>query len=123
LPDYRGNHCFFFALYNCDFNKIGSTIHSINTGIDKGDIISHVVPDIFKEDNPETLYSKAEKEAIHKLSQLINTYEQGEEFPKLQQQFYGKLYKTRDRGLRDDIMYFVKRCIGRYNNLPSEKKV
>jgi len=109
LPDYRGNHCFFFALYNRDFDKIGSTIHFINAGIDKGDIICHIIPTITKNDNPETLYSKSEKEAIHKLSLLIKSYEQGEEFPRQKQLFYGKLYKMRDRGICKDVSFFFRR--------------
>jgi methionyl-tRNA formyltransferase len=36
LPNYRGCHCFFFALSNGDFDKIGSTIHFVNAGIDTG---------------------------------------------------------------------------------------
>lgn len=44
LPYYRGNHCFFFALYNKELDKIGTTIHFVNRGIDTGDIIERIVP-------------------------------------------------------------------------------
>ena len=42
LPDYRGWYGFFFALYEGAFDKIGSTIHFIDEGIDTGDIIEVV---------------------------------------------------------------------------------
>ena len=46
LPYYKGNHCFFFAYYNKEYDKLGSTLHFINDGIDTGDIIEWAIPTI-----------------------------------------------------------------------------
>jgi len=110
LPYYRGNHCFFFALYNREFDKIGSTIHFVNAGIDTGDIIEAVVPPIKVTDNAEQLYSRAEKMAIHRLVDLITLVQQGGEFPRRGQLFKGRLYKTRDRKPWHDLHHWF-RCI------------
>lgn len=64
LPFYKGNHCFFFALYNRDYDRIGSTIHFINKCVDTDPIICHVIPDITTTDTAESLYCKADKETI-----------------------------------------------------------
>lgn len=122
LPYYRGNHCFFFALYNQEFDKIGSTIHFVNAGIDTGDIIEVVVPLISPADNAEKLYSRAEKLAIHRTVELMKAVQQGGEFPRHVQPFRGKLYKTCDRKLWHDIHLWVrfvtgthKRALDRWN--------
>jgi methionyl-tRNA formyltransferase len=110
LPYYRGNHCFFFALYNQEFDKIGSTIHFVNAGIDTGDIIDIVVPPIKVTDNAERLYCRAEKMAVHKLVDLIRSAQQGGVFPRQAQLFRGRLYKTRDRKPWHDLHHWL-RCV------------
>ena len=113
LPDYRGNHCFFFALYHEDFNKIGSTIHFINAGIDRGDIVEVVVPPLYANDTPETLYCRAEKLAISCLVSWIEHAEQGLPLPRRPQTGPSKLYRTRDRKPYHDILLFLRRRFGR----------
>ncbi len=109
LPYYKGNHCCFFAFYNNEFDKIGSTIHFVNKFIDQGDIIDVVVPEITINDNAETLYCKAELAAIEKLIVYIKNYQLGIDFPRIPQKNVGKIYYTRDRKIYHEIMYFFKR--------------
>ncbi len=109
LPYYKGNHCCFFAFYNNEFDKIGSTIHFVNKFIDQGDIIDVVVPEITINDNAETLYCKAELAAIEKLIVYIKNYQLGIDFPRIPQKNIGKIYYTRDRKIYHEIMYFFKR--------------
>lgn len=103
LPYYKGNHCFFFALYNKEYDKIGSTIHFVNTGIDSGDIIEHVIPEIKVYDNAEKIYCRAEKKAIFRLIEILKAYDKGAEIKGTKQENKGKLYYTRDRRLRYDL--------------------
>jgi len=110
LPHYRGNHCFFFALYQRDFDKIGSTIHFIDRGIDTGDIIEIVVPPIEATDNAEKLYCKAERLAIHRLVAIIQNFGPTGNFPRQRQPFRGKLYCTRDRNPWHELHHWI-RCI------------
>ena len=116
LPNYKGNHCFFFAFYNNEFNKIGSTIHFVNKFIDNGDIIDRIIPEITQEDTPETLYCKAELEAIEKIIYHLKNYQLGIDFPRSSQDKSGKIYYTRDRKLHHEFMYllFKKRGFLKY---------
>ncbi len=109
LPNYKGNHCFFFAFYNQEFEKLGSTIHFVNEFIDNGDIIDIIIPEITEKDTPETLYCKAELKAIEKLIVHLKNYQSGMEFPRKPQEDVGKIYYTRDRKLHHELMYFFKR--------------
>jgi Formyl transferase len=113
LPYYRGNHCFFFALYEGAFDRIGSTIHYVDSGIDTGDIIEHVVPPIYKGDNAERLYCRAEKMAIHRLLDLLTECEQGAQWPRHVQPPGGRAFRTRDRKPRHDIAFWLRRLAGR----------
>ena len=97
VPDYRGNHCFFFALYNGHFSRIGSTIHFVDTGINTGDINERVQPPIYADDNAERVYCRAAKLAVNRLVEHILKWENGQSFPRDRQLSRGKLYLTRDR--------------------------
>jgi methionyl-tRNA formyltransferase len=113
LPDYKGNHCFFFAVYDGAFDKIGSTIHFVNRGIDTGDIVEVVVPPIYPIDSVEALYCRAEKMAVERLVKWIDFYEQGGTIPRATQLRKGKLYRTRDRKPHHDIILALRRLSGR----------
>lgn len=123
LPDYRGNHCFFFAMYHRRFDRIGSTIHFLNAGIDTGDIIEVVVPRIGPEDNAEMLYCRAEKRAIHRVSELIHAVQDGGEFKRTPQPFRGHLYRTRDRKLWHDLHHWIRCLTGSHQRALAEWNV
>lgn len=97
LPDYKGNHCFFFALLNEDFSKIASTIHLIDSGVDSGSIICRIHPSIYRSDDAEKLYCRAEKEAIQELDNLINKYGANIASLASPQQACGHIYLSKDR--------------------------
>lgn len=103
LPEYKGNHCFFFALLNEDYSNIASTIHLIDSGIDSGSLICRVHPVVYKTDNAEKLYCRAEKDAISELDRLITEY--GADIAGLAapQQECGRLYFTKDRTISCEI--------------------
>ncbi len=113
LPYYRGNHCFFFALYHGAFDKVGATIHFVDPGIDTGDIVEVVVPAIYPDDNAETLYCRADKMAIHRLVFWLEHLERGGTLPRRPQPPVGRLYRTRDRTLRHDLGFWLRRATGR----------
>ncbi len=112
LPDYKGNHCFFFAMDQGRFDRIGSTIHFVDSGVDTGDIIAHVFPKIHPTDSPETLYCRAEKMAILRLVELVEAYGRGHPFPRNTQLDRGRNYRTRDRGPLRDLAFLVRRRLG-----------
>ena len=77
LPHYRGNHCFFWALYDARHDLIGTTIHFVDPGIDTGDIIEIVTTTVAADDNAETLYCRAELLAIERLAHWLRQLEAG----------------------------------------------
>ncbi|RIV24682.1 hypothetical protein D2Q93_06250 [Alicyclobacillaceae bacterium I2511] len=113
LPYYRGNHCFFFAVYERAFDRIGSTIHFVDEGIDTGQIIEIVEPSIYPDDKPESLYCRAELIAIHRLAELIEQFNQGVNFPSFRTMEQGTLYRTRDRKPVHDIQFWWWRKTGK----------
>jgi hypothetical protein len=121
LPWYRGNHCFFFALYEQAFDRIGSTIHFVDAGVDTGDLITHVVPPIQAGDNAEKLYCRAEKAAIHRLVALLEALEAGEPLPRTPQPAGGRQYHTRDRKLHHDLREWWRRKRGRGGPSPDRR--
>lgn len=109
LPHYKGNNCIYFAYLNNDWNRIANTIHYIDAGIDTGDIIEIVRPEILPNDTPEILYCKAKKLAIHKLVEIIKKYQCSEHISRIPQDTHtGKQYKTEERNIKTAIIYFVK---------------
>ena len=109
LPHYKGNNCIYFAYLNDDWKRIANTIHYIDSGIDTGDIIKIVHPTILPNDNPEILYCKAKKLAIHELVKIIKKYQNCEYLPRIPQDInIGKQYKTEERNLKTSIFYLVK---------------
>jgi methionyl-tRNA formyltransferase len=114
LPDYRGNHCFFFAIYHDRLDKIGSTIHFVDPGVDTGDIVEVVVPPIYPEDfqsvlkSAEVLYCRAEMLAIHRLIGWIEHYQNGGQLPRIPQNEKGRLYRTRDRHFYHELILWLR---------------
>lgn len=115
LPFYRGNHCFFFPFYRGEFDKIGSTLHFVDPGIDTGAIIENIIPLIRSDDSPETLYCRAEKMAIDRLAEWIAYWESGGTIPRRPQQQRFRLNRTRDRGLWHDVDLWCRRVTGRFS--------
>jgi methionyl-tRNA formyltransferase len=111
LPDYRGNHCIFFALYNMDYLKTGSTLHFVNRNIDRGDIIERIIPPVYYTDNAERIYCRAERMAFNRLCFWIEQYELGNSLPKLPQLNTGRLYKMKDRKIHHDLSGFEENLI------------
>lgn len=113
LPDYRGCHCFFFALYEGNYDKIGSTIHYVNAGLDTGDIIEVVRPSISTEDTAESLYCKAESKAARRLISILHDRESGVEITSHPQEFRGRLILRRNRLPHHDLIFGLRRRFNR----------
>ena len=113
LPDYRGNHCIFFARYHDRLDRIGSTIHFVDEGIDTGDIVEVVTPAFAGYEQAETLYCRAEKLAIERLGELLVQMEHGTPLPRQARTTRGKLYRTRDRWPWHDLLMYC-RLFGRW---------
>lgn len=54
-PHYRGNDTLFWAYLNGDFEKLGGCIHYLSKGVDTGNILAEVYPDLEKWDGEAAL--------------------------------------------------------------------
>ena len=68
---YRGTYTTFWAVYNCEPEYIGATVHYVSEGIDDGNIIYQGRPKITAGDDPETLYVKVVKLGIEMMIKAI----------------------------------------------------
>ncbi len=115
LPDYRGNHCFFFAMRDRAWDRIGSTLHYVSRGIDTGDLIEVVRPPLHPGDNAEMLYCRAEKLAMHRLAEWLGHLQRGGILPRHPQETRGRLYRTRDRTPLTDVRHWLDVHTGRFS--------
>jgi methionyl-tRNA formyltransferase len=113
LPDYRGCHCFFFAVLEGRLDRIGSTIHVVESGIDTGPVLKVAVPAVDYGDNPEKLYCKAEKLASEMLVRELKQLESGAKLTIRKQNFRGRLVLRRDRTIYHELKYHIYRLLGR----------
>ena len=100
-PEYRGADCTFWALYNEEPDKIGCTLHYIDPGIDTGDLIAYVKPEVREGDDELTLFWRAVRDGAEVYAEFIQRLAQGEQFgqPQLTK---GQLYRVRDRQWRHE---------------------
>lgn len=98
LPEYKGNHCFFFALKNGDIDKLSTTIHRVTSGLDAGDILMRCPVRYQEGDNSETLYSRAERSAVDRLIAKLKEDPVLAHWPGTRQEPVGMVYRMRDRG-------------------------
>lgn len=113
LPDYRGNHCVFWALYHADFDRIGASIHRVDPSVDGGPLVDRVVPEIDLGANAEALYCRAEKLGVHRLIELLERLAATGELPERPRLPPGRLYRTRDRKPWHDLVLWLRRTATR----------
>ena len=111
LPYYRGDHAFFFAVYDRRFDRVGSTIHRASLGIGTGELIEVVRPQVTGDESPEQLHCRADLLAIHRLAGWLEILERGGELPSFAQPVGGRTYGIGDRGPAHDLRYFLRRCL------------
>lgn len=113
LPDYRGNHCIYFAHAAGDYGRIGATLHHVDVGIDTGDIIENVTTPVRADDLPEHLYCRLEHLAFGRLISYLDTVSAGASLPRFPQPNRGRTYRTRDRTPLHDMQSWWRRRRGR----------
>ncbi|GGQ80808.1 formyltransferase family protein [Couchioplanes azureus] len=111
LPYYRGDHGFFFAVYDRRFDRVGATIHRADPDVDTGELIEVVRPQVRGDELPEHLNCRADLLAIHRLAGWLEILERGGELPSYAQPPVGRTYGIRDRGPAHDLRYFLRRCL------------
>lgn len=100
-PHYRGADCTFWALHNGEPDQVGCTLHFIDTGIDTGNLIAYVSPEVKEGDDELTLFWRAVRDSAEVYAELFDRLERGEQFGQDQAE-KGRLYQVKDRGLRHE---------------------
>ena len=113
LPDYRGNHCIFFAYYNADYAKIAATLHLVSPQLDGGQIIEIVKPPIYPHDNDEHLYCRALHLAMLRLFEIVKGCEVGSRSIQCHPQVgKGMMYRHRSRKPHYDFLLWIRKSLG-----------
>lgn len=97
LPDYRGNQCIFFAMYNGEMDKIAGTIHQLTAELDGGAMLDQLFPEINSGDSEEVLYARCSQLMIERVVELAEAYENGTALTFIPQENTGTTYRHRDR--------------------------
>jgi len=100
-PEYRGADCTFWALHNQEPEKVGCTFHYINEGIDTGNMIAHVSPEIKETDDELTLFWRGIHDSTATVAELLGRLAQGEALG-VPQTHKGSLYQVKDRSFQDE---------------------
>ena len=100
-PEYRGADCTFWALYNKEPEKIGCTLHFIDSGIDTGRLIAHISPEVCPDDDELTLFWRSVKESASVYAELMRRFACGDKLGVLQPG-KGCLYQVKQRGLHHE---------------------
>lgn len=121
-PEYRGADCTFWALHNGEPEKVGCTLHFIDNGIDTGNLIAHVCPDVKNGDDELTLFWRAVQVSADAYAELLDKLESGERFGQ-KQNIKGHLYQVKDRGWKHEKVLENKINNGLLGNVSLEKRI
>lgn len=84
-PYYRGSGTNFWPFVNDELEYVGSTILHLDAGIDTGDIIAHVRPEIEAGDNVHTVGNKVIRDSTMALVKIIEMLRTGKELHRTKQ--------------------------------------
>jgi len=96
-PYYRGSGTNFWPFVNDELEYLGSTILHLDAGIDTGDIICHVRPNIELNDNVHIVGCKIIKSSVESLIKIIKLLDGGKKLNRVKQwEVKDRYYKTKD---------------------------
>ncbi|NOR68303.1 MAG: formyl transferase [Methylomarinum sp.] len=121
-PEYRGADCTFWALYNEEPEKVGCTLHYINAGIDTGNIIAHVSPEIKDNDDELSLFWRAVQDSTDTFVELLDRLKNEQMLGSVQTD-KGSLYQVKDRALNHEKKLDTLLQNGLLKNLNLSKRV
>jgi methionyl-tRNA formyltransferase len=100
-PRYRGSDCTFWTLYNGEIDQVGCTLHFIDRGIDTGDLIAHICPEVTEGDDESKLFWRGVRDSAAVFAECLERLERGERLGQRQQE-KGHLYQFRQRTRRHE---------------------
>lgn len=112
LPEYKGNHCIFFALYDGAVDKVASTLHQLTQSLDGGDVLDRISVPVLPADNEETLYTRCLQMSIDRCVVHIRRFSRGERLEFLPQKAEGRTFRHRDRTPGKELELWWKLNVG-----------
>jgi glycine/D-amino acid oxidase-like deaminating enzyme/folate-dependent phosphoribosylglycinamide formyltransferase PurN len=113
LPEYKGNHCIFFALHDGAVDKVAATLHQLTADLDGGDVLDRVFPPILATDNEEALYARCVHAAMDRCVEHIGRVSWGEKLEFAKQEHIGRTFRHRDRTPGKELQLWWKMRVGR----------
>lgn len=97
-PYYKGNGTNFWPFINDELEFLGSTILHLDSGIDTGDIITHVRPKIEETDDVHSLGCKIIKDSVETIIEILKRVKNNQEINRIPQWSVEdeKVYKLKD---------------------------
>ena len=109
-PYYKGNGTNFWPFINDELEFLGSTIMHLDSGIDTGDIITHVRPKIEDDDDVHSLGCKIIKDSAETIIEILKRIKNNQEINRIPQWTIQneRIYKLKD--FNEEILkqYFDK---------------
>jgi methionyl-tRNA formyltransferase len=121
-PEYRGADCTFWALYNGEPEKVGCTLHYIDSGIDTGRLIAHISPEVREGDGELELFWRAVRDSAEVYAEAVARLAQGERLGMLQPD-KGRLYQVKDRGLLHERALATQLAAGMLKGMALPRRV
>ena len=121
LPYYRGIDCARWAIYHNEFDKIGASVHWVNTGVDTGNIIQTQVYDFSGDETIESLDDKLYNLCATMLTNVVSSIIQGSntlaETPQSQNegQQYRKMSRKDETIVQKTLAEFLAQKISNQN--------
>ncbi len=124
---YRGQHTLFWPMLENRFDQIGATIHMIDKGVDTGNLLFEVYPDVCPEDDEVSLELKIANNIVDPFVAMLQQIEssQAQQLVGQPQQATGKEIRYRDLSWWKSTVYSVKKRLGfiKIPTIPSKTKL
>lgn len=123
-PDYRGNDTLFWALYKQDFKKVGGCLHYISKGVDSGNILVQVHPNLEKGDGELDLEIKTANLLSRAAVQAMKSIQKSEIPPQGKIQVEkGRNYKSSERTFNVELKFMFLKAFGYWKVKPLPERV
>jgi methionyl-tRNA formyltransferase len=101
-PDYRGEHTLFYPLLERQWDMLGLTIHSLDSGIDSGPILLRAYPALDGTEDEAAVWAKCSQLAARLLPEIVDDLFHGR-VQSLPQNSKGRLIRYLDRSIWEEL--------------------
>lgn len=122
-PHYRGNDALFWAYIKKDFENLGGCIHYTTKGVDRGNILAEVYPELEPKDSLVHVDIKTSELLAKASVKILKDIENCDLIPKGKEQVeIGRNYKLSEKTLIHHLNYLAKVNLGIFKPLPRKEK-